>query len=131
MTFLPSSAASASTRAIASASAIGTTLTNPLAVGRERLLDGFLAGRLVGERDERLGVVGLLERTVSEEGDARRPGGAVLDLVLGLELRAERDELTHVRDRGHGARGGESDEALRVQVIAEEQDRVRVTRREE
>src|SRR5262245_5540679 len=100
-------------------------------MGRERALDRVFAGGLVGERDERLGVVALLERAVSKAGDARRPGGAVLDLALRLELRAERDQLAHVRDRRHGARGRESDEALRVQVVAEQQDRVLVTGREQ
>src|SRR6266576_2032463 len=86
MTFLPSEAASASTRAIASAWPIGATLTNPLAMGGERALDRFLAGCLVGERNEGVRVVGLLERTVTEERDARRPRRAVVAFALGLQL---------------------------------------------
>jgi hypothetical protein len=100
-------------------------------MGRQRSLDGVLSGRLVRERYERVGLVALLERAVAEERDARGPCGAVVAFALGLQLRAERDQLAHVGDRSHRAGRREVDEALRVQVVAEEQDRVPVAGREQ
>ena len=50
----------------------------------ERALDGILARGLAGERQERPGLVGLLQRSVPEERHARSPGGTVVAGVFGL-----------------------------------------------
>src|SRR5213083_3166789 len=107
------------------------TLTNALAMGSQRALDGFFACRLGGERDERLRLVALLEGSVTEERHACGPGGPVVAFVLGAQLSAEGDQLAHVRNRRHRACGREANEALRVQVVAEQKDRVPVAGREQ
>ena len=100
-------------------------------MGRERAFDRLLARRLACARDELLRIVGLLEHAVAEQRHARRPGRAVLGRALGPELGAERDQLAHVRDGLDRSRRREPDEPLRVEVVAEQEDRVAVAGREE
>ena len=90
----------------------------------ERALDRLRSGGLSRERDERLGVVALLEHASAEERDASGPDRAVLLQALRPQLGAARDQLAHVRDGLHRTRGGEADEPVRVEVIAEKEDRV-------
>src|SRR5436189_6338967 len=87
------------------------TLTNPLAMGSQRAPDGFFAGRLGGERDERLRLVALLEGSVTEERHTCGPGGPVVAFVLGAQLGAERDQLAHRRNRRHRTRRREANQA--------------------
>src|SRR5215204_3623150 len=128
MTFLPSVAASARTRA---APSIDTTLTDAPGVGLERAFHRFLARRRACAREKLLGILGLLEHAVAEQRNARRPGRTVFSRMLGAELGAERDQLSHVGDRLDRAGCREPHEPLRVQIVTEQEDRVAVARREE
>src|SRR4051794_17328127 len=128
MTFLPSVAASARTSAAASTV---TTLTDPPGMSRERALDRLVPCCLPRAREKLVRVLGLLEHALPEERDARRPDRAVVPGALSSELGAQRDQLAHVRNGLHRPRGGEADEALGVQVVAEQENRVPVAGREE
>src|SRR5947208_16697923 len=131
ITFLPSFAASARTKAAAGACAIGPTLTDAAAVSLERTVDGLVPGNGTCAGEQLVRILRLAKDAVAQQRDARGPGGAVLATVLGPELRAERDQLAHVRNGLDRARGGEADEPLRVQVVAQQENRVPVARGEE
>src|SRR5213592_4717340 len=86
ITFLPSVAAS-SASSVASASSTAATLPDPNPVSRERALDGGVVGRPGGERNR-----------------SGRPRLAVAFLVLGLQARAQRDQIRKRGDRADVAR---------------------------
>ena len=100
-------------------------------MSRERAIDRLGSDRLLRAGDEGLRVVGLLEDALTEQGDARRPDRSVLPGALRPQLGAERDQLAHVRDGFHRSRPREADEPVCVEIVAEEEDRVVVARREE
>jgi hypothetical protein len=100
-------------------------------MGRQGSFDGLVAGAVSRAREKLMRIVRLLEDAVAEKGNACGPGGPVLGRALRAELRAEGDQLAHVGDGLDGARGCQPDETVRVQVVAEEQDRVVVAGGEE
>jgi hypothetical protein len=67
----------------------------------------------------------------AERRGGRRPGLAVPGPAVGAELRADRDQRGQIRDRLDRSRVGDADEAVRVEVVPEQQCRVRVDRREQ
>jgi hypothetical protein len=100
-------------------------------VSLEGPFDRFGAGGLVRAREQEVGIVALLDRTAAEERHARGPGGTVVVPAFGPELGAERDQLAHVGDGLDRAGGGKTDQAVRVEVVAEQEDRVVVARCEQ
>jgi ribosomal protein L16/L10AE len=91
-------------------------------VGRQRAVG---AGAARGRPFEPCGL------TPAEGRRGRRPGLAVTRQVVGPELGAQRDQRCQVRHRLDRARLGHADEPVRVEVVAQEERRVRVDRREE
>jgi hypothetical protein len=67
----------------------------------------------------------------AERRGGRRPGLAVARQAVGSELGAERDQGGEIGDRLDRARLGDADEPVRVEVVAEQQRRVLVDRREQ
>jgi len=100
-------------------------------MSRERAIDRLGPGGLLRAGDERLRIVGLLEDALAEQGHARCPDRSVLPRALRPQLGAERDQLAHVRNGLHRSRSREADEPVRIEVVAEEEDRVVVAGREE
>src|SRR5262245_34109928 len=137
MTFLPSVAAS-STASHAIADSIGKTLTQSLAVSRQRRVDGRVAGiraceplerpRIVVETQRRARVV---ELAATKPRRRRGPDGAVARDLLCAQIRAQGDQLGQVVDSLDGAALLDADEAVRVQVVAEQERGVTVLRREQ
>ena len=68
---------------------------------------------------------------MAEERDARSPRGPVVVPPLGPKLGAEGDQLAHVGNGFDRAGRGEPDEPVCVEVVAEQEDRVVVARREQ
>jgi len=91
-------------------------------VALERLLDAVVASRLPGP------TCGL---AASQGRRRRRPRLSVAREAVGTQLGTERDQRREVGDRLDVARLGDADEAVRVQVVAQEQGRVVVGRREQ
>ena len=67
----------------------------------------------------------------AERRGGRRPRLAVAGPAVGAELRADRDQRGQIGDGLDRSRVGDADEAVRVEVVAEQQRRVRVDRREQ
>ena len=74
---------------------------------------------------------GTFETARTERRRRRSPGRAVAVTALGTRLRAQRDQLGEIRNCGDVARVRHMHEAVRVQVVAEEERRVAIWRREE
>ncbi len=72
--------------------------------------------RVQAQRGER-----LVERAPAEQRRGRGPERSVAVAPLRPQLAAERDELRQVGDRVDLVCGGDADEAVRVEVVAEEQ----------
>jgi hypothetical protein len=91
-------------------------------VALERLLDALGALRLPGP---------TCRLAASERGRRRRPSLAVAGEAVGAKLRTERDERREVRDGLDGAGLRDPNEAVRVEVVAQQQRRVLVDGREQ
>ncbi|MBV8562559.1 MAG: hypothetical protein JOZ56_05655 [Actinobacteria bacterium] len=102
--------------------------------GRDRLVPG---GRPRDRVELGGGAVEAQRLTRAVEvarAEQRRGGGperAVAVRALGAELAAERDQLREVADRVDVPEARDVDEAVRVEVVAEQQSRVRVGGREQ
>ena len=83
----------------------------------------------LGVRAGRPGQAGLLAAAKRDGGG--RPRLAVAGKAVGAELCAERDQRGQVGDRLDRARLGDADEAVRVEVVAEQQSGVCVPRFEQ
>jgi hypothetical protein len=99
-----------------------------------------LTGHLFGQREQLLGIAcfsegepGFLEAAVGgpKQRDGCRPRCAVPHSLLGPELRAQREELSQVGDDVHLTNRSDADEAVRVEVVAEQDRGVAVGGREE
>jgi hypothetical protein len=64
--------------------------------------------------------------SLAERRGRRRPGLAVARQLVGAQPRAERDQTGEVGDRVDGARLGDSHEAVRVEVVAQQEGGVGV-----
>ncbi len=104
----------------------------------ERRVDGSVASRR-SRRSVELGrvavapkrVPGTFEHTGTEQRSRRSPGSTVAIAPFGARLRAQRDQLGEV---GHGrdvTRLGDTDEPVRVQVVAEQEGGLTVGRGEQ
>ncbi len=109
-----------------------------LSVSRQRALDGCLAGGTPRQREERdrarllpEGLARAGEHAVAEEGRAGGPRRAVVAPPLRAHLRADRDQLGQVGDRLDDVPLGDAHEAVGVQVVAEQERGVAVTRLEQ
>jgi hypothetical protein len=118
----------------------GAILIDPLRVQGECACSRALTGHLFGQREQLLGIAGFSEREPGileaavgrpEQRDGCRPRCAVLHSLLGLELRAQREELSQVGDDVHLTDRSDADEAVRVEVVAEQDRGVAVGGREE
>src|SRR6266511_1578273 len=112
ITLLPSVAASSASRV--TIPSIAATLPDPPAMG--------------GERASHFGLVGGMD---AERGRRRCPRFSVAADALGAEPRAERDQLRQLGDRLHAPRLGDPYEAVRVEVVPEQQRGLVVGRREQ
>ena len=74
---------------------------------------------------------GRVERAPAEQRRGRGPGLGLAGPALGARLRAERDELGEVVHRLDAAGRRDPDEPVGVEVVAEQERRVGVGRREE
>jgi len=95
-------------------------------VRRERLIERATRMSL-GQRRERAGVApvaqgkaSLAELPGAQQSRAGRPGGSVARRRVGSELRAQRDQLGQVGDGLDAADLRDPDEAVRVEVVAEQ-----------
>src|SRR5438105_2954697 len=114
------------------------TLPDSAPVGAEGPLKGAVPrGRAGGVRERpAIALVAqrrarVVEAAAPEKRRRRRPRFAVAVGAGGAHLRAQRDQLCQVGHSGHVLELGDPDEAMRVQVIAEEERRVAVAGREE
>src|SRR5439155_21953570 len=137
MTFLPSVAAS-STASNWSSASIGVTLTQASAMGHQGTVDGGVAGTSPGQPLEWIRIVvepegrpAALQLAAAEGRGRRRPDRSVPCDLLRMQIRAERDQLGEVADRLDAADLFYAHEAVRIQVVPEQQGRVLVFRREE
>ena len=120
----PSTARSYRTRRSACAASAASTAV--VSRGRARGRVERRRIRVQPQRRER-----LLERAPAEQRRGRRPERSVAFALLRPQLAAERDQLGEIGDGVDVMRGGDADEAVRVEVVAEEQRRVVVGRLEE
>src|SRR4051812_43113562 len=117
---------------------IAGTLTDPREVSLQRALDFGLPGR--GPRDgEQLDGVRLLaedgprlvQHARPQARGAGRPGRSVVAPPLGPHLCADRDQLGKIGHRLDDLPLRNAHESVRVQIVAEQEGRIRVGRLEE
>src|ERR671912_479575 len=116
----------------------GATLTDQSGVGLQRPLDALVARRLARKALERPGVTAFaelcarnVEPPLSDQRGRRRPGGAVAAVPVSPRLGAQGDQLCEVAYRVDIAQRRNPREALRVEVVTEDERRVVVRRLEE
>ena len=107
-------------------------------MGVERVLDRGVAGLGPGQALERIRVVvqadtsaSVLELATAEYARGRCPDRTVPFDPLRAQVGAERNQLGEVADRLHAADLFDPHEAVRVQVVAEQERRVRILGREQ
>ncbi len=101
-------------------------------------LDGADTGRAPGDRSERRRIAAvpqvgprLHKSTLAEERRGRRPGLGLAATIVGLGLRAQRDQLGEIVHRLDASCRSNPDEAVRVEVVAKEKCGVGVGRPKE
>ena len=104
----------------------------------ERLVDRLVAGRLAGNAIEQRGIgvkserrPGVVQCATTEERRGRRPELSVTVRVLRPQLAAERDELREIGDGGDVVQRRDTSDAVRVEIVAEQERRVVVGRGEQ